>query len=519
MAEYHPVAFIILDGFGIWRETKGNAVLVANTPNLKYISRNYPGVALQASGTEVGLSWGEMGNSEVGHINLGAGLIVYQSLSRIQFAIQDGSYFKLPLWEEMIAHAAKNNGAIHIMGLFSNGTIHSHIEHALAFLKVIAIKKVTRPVYIHFFTDGQDVTPKSAQIYLTMLENTIQETKIGKIATMMGRYYAMDKSQRWDRTERAFECLTQGKGTPFPNAKAVIDEGYAKNLGDEFFEPAILDKEGTIKDGDALFFFNFRPDRARQITEIFLKAPFKNLFFATMTEYNKDYPIKIAIAPQIIANPIAKVVSDAGKKQFHVAETEKYAHITYFLNGGTEKPFAGEDRVIVPSPKTESYIKTPEMSSRQIAEEAVKAIDKKIYNLICINFAGTDIISHTGNFEATVQAIGIVDECIGKIKDALDRHQGAMLITADHGNCEEMINLATEKIDTEHSTNPVPCWMITPFNKLSQPAGDETDKELIVPNGILADASPTVLEMMGMSKHPEMSGRSLLGTTTPLVLK
>lgn len=520
MSKSRPVVLAILDGFGIWREKRGNPVLAAKTPTLEFFSRNFPGVPLQASGVEVGLSWGEMGNSEVGHINIGAGLIVYQSLSRIQFAIQDGSLLKLKIWDEMIAHAEKNKSSIQLMGLVSNGGIHSHIDHLLEILNILAIKKVSRPVYIHVFTDGQDVSPKSAEIFLNMLEKKMQETKIAKIATMMGRYYAMDKSQKLDLTEKAFICLTEGKcEIKAKTPKEVADKHYKKNLGDEFFEPTLLDDKGVIQENDAVFFFNFRADRARQISEMFLKKNYKKMLFVTMTEYNKDYPFKIAVSLQEIKNPLAKVISDAGKKQFHVAETEKYAHITYFLNGGTEKPFPGEDRVIVPSPKMDAfgYVKTPEMSSYKITEELIKAIESEKYPFLAVNFAATDILGHSGNFEAAIQAIQAVDECLGKIWAVLEKLNGALMITSDHGNCEEMINLATGKVDTEHSTNPVPCWMIFADLKLKKSA--EPSLEPIVPNGILADVAPTVLELIGIDRAKEMTGRSLLGEIKPLVLK
>src|SRR3989338_1798866 len=395
MNEYNPVALVILDGFGIWREERGNPILAANVPNLKNISRNYVGVPLQASGVEVGLSWGEMGNSEVGHINLGAGIVVYQSLSRIQFAIQDGSFFKLKIWEEIIAHAEKNKSAIHLMGLLSNGGIHSHIDHLLEILNILALKKVVRPVYIHVFADGQDVSPKSALTFFNMLEKKMQELKIAKVATIMGRYYAMDKSLKIDLTEKAFLCLTEGKcEAKAKSPQEVIDKNYSQNSGDEFFEPTLLYEKGLIQENDSVFFYNFRADRARQLTDVFLKQNYKKMLLATMTEYNKDYPLKIAVTPQAIHNPLAKVVAESGKKQFHVAETEKYAHITYFLNCGTEKAFSGEERIIVPSPKVDAfgYVKTPEMSSYKITEELIKAIESKKYEFLAVNFAATDIL-------------------------------------------------------------------------------------------------------------------------------
>lgn len=520
MPKSRPVALIVLDGFGIWREQRGNAILAARTPTLEFFSRNFPGVALQASGVEVGLSWGEMGNSEVGHVNIGAGLIVYQSLSRIQFAIQDGSFFRLKIWDELIAHAEKNKSAIQLMGMVSNGGIHSHIDHLLEILNILASKKVRRPVYIHIFSDGQDASPRSMKIFLNILEKKLQELKIAKIATLMGRYYAMDKSQKLDLTEKAFRCLTEGQCDNRLNTpQEAIDKYYAQNIDDEFFAPTLLDERGLIHENDAVFFFNFRADRARQLCGVFLKNKYPKMLFATMTEYHKDYPFEVAVTPQEIKNPLAKVISDAGKNQLHIAETEKYAHITYFLNGGAEQPFPGENRIIVPSPKVDAYgyVKTPEMASYKITEEFIKALESQKYDFFAANFANPDIIGHTGNFDAAIQAIQAIDECLGKIWKALERYNGAMVITADHGNCEEMLNLVTGKIDTEHSTNPVPCWIISADLKFKKPA--EPTLEPIIPNGILADVAPTILELMKIDPPKEMMGRSTLRDTKPLVLK
>jgi len=516
MNSYRPVLLIILDGFGIWREERGNPILKAKMPNLTQISRNYPGVALISYGMEVGLAWGEMGNSEVGHINIGAGTTVYQSFARIQMSIQDSSFFKLKIWADAIAHAQKNNSAIHLAGLVSNGGVHSHQDHLFALLKLLSAQKIKNPVYIHVFTDGRDAAVKSAPVFIEELQKQIRQYHIGQIATMSGRYYAMDRDKRWERTELTFKAMVDKK------PEETLEKSYAQNITDEFVKPTVFTDAnnqplGLVKENDVLIFFNFRPDRMRQITELFLKSQIKNLFLISMTEYDRNYKIPVAFPPQDIEKPLAYVVSQAGKQQLHIAETEKYAHITYFLNGGREEPFDGEDRLLIPSPKVPSYDKKPEMAAYEITEKTLEAIAKEKYELIAMNFANGDMVGHTGNFDATVKAVETIDECIGKIYAAVEKYGGSMVITADHGNCEEMINLATGQVDTEHSTNPVPCWIITPWNKFKNTYGGPPDP--IIPSGILADVAPTVLELLKLSKVPEMSGRTLLNEINPLVLK
>lgn len=514
---YKPVVLIVLDGFGIWREQRGNPIYLAYMPNLTKLSRSYPGVALHASGIEVGLPWGEMGNSEVGHANIGAGLVLYQNLPRIHFAIQDQSFFKLKIWDELIDHAKQKNSAIHLMGLVSNGGIHSHIDHLAAILELLKQRRVKQPVFIHVFTDGEDTPPGLARQFLKIIQDKIKVLKIGKVATVMGRHYAMDKSQNWHLSEAAYNCLVKGQGRPVTEPEAALIEA------DEFVQPSVVvDKKnqpvGIIKSGDSIFFFNFRADRARQLVELFLKSGPADIFLASMTEYSKDYPIKVAFPPQLITHPLAKVVADAGKKQLHVAETEKYAHITYFLNGGREKAFADEERMIIPSVKVESYDLQPELSAYEIKDKILAAIRGQQYDFIAVNFANADLVAHTGNIEAAAHALTVLDDCVGKIVSAVLDYGGAAVITADHGNIEEMLNLATGKSDTEHSTNPVPCWIITLHNKLKEPV-TEVDLSEVIPAGILADVAPTVLELLNIPKPKEMTGRSLLKETSVLVLK
>jgi len=518
MPAHKPTILIVLDGFGVWREQRGNPLFLASTPHLEEISRSYPGVALNAAGIEVGLPWGEVGNSEVGHYNIGAGMVTYQSLPRIQFAMKDGTFFRLPFWDEMISQTKKHSSVIHLIGLISSGGIHSDIQHLYAILELLAQRKVQQPVFIHAITDGQDVQPGTAKQFIEGLEKKMQLLGIGRIATVTGRHYAMDKSENWDLTEQTYNCMVRGKGRMLHSPLEALTEP------DEFVLPSIMidtrnQPFGNITPGDAVFFFNFRPDRARQLVDLFLKNGPEKLLIGTMTEYRKDLPVSVALPAVAIKNPLAKVISDAGKKQFHIAETEKYAHVTYFLNTGTEKPFPGEDRAIIPSPKVDSYDLKPEMAAYEITERVVAEIAAKKYDFVAINFANADLVAHTGNEEAAVHAMTVLDNCLGKIIPAALGQGGAIVITADHGNIEEMLTLATGTVDTEHSTNPVPCWIIAAEKKM---ALDNTKTEAlpdITANGILADVAPTILELMNLKQPPEMSGQSLYNLNERLILK
>jgi 2,3-bisphosphoglycerate-independent phosphoglycerate mutase len=524
-----PVVLAILDGFGISFEKRGNPTAVAKLPNLRYISQHYPGTTLRASGIEVGLSWGEMGSSEVGHTNIGAGLVVYQNLERFNIAIKNDEFYDLSAWSRVVEHAQKNKSAIHIMGLLSNGGVHSHIDHLFAIIRSIKLLKFKGPVFIHVFTDGQDVAPQSAPKFLELLENELIKEKIGKIATICGRYYAMDRSENWDRIERAYRLLTEGVGDKFMNSAEVIASSYEKDIKDEYVEPAVITRPngeplGLVRGNDALIFFNFRADRARQLTRAFTDPNFNrfsrvalgNLEFVSLTQYGTGYPMESAFPPEHISTPLAKVLSQKGFTQLHIAEKEKYAHVTYFFNGGLEKEFTGEDRIIIPSKSVASYDTAPEMSAVEIADRVMTEIQRGNYDFIVVNFANGDVIGHTGNFEASVKALEVLDDCIGKLmKNVLD-HSGKMIITADHGNVEELINLVSGEIDKEHSTNPVPFWIITPEN-----LHERKSSKIIpaAPQGILADVAPTILELMGVDQPKEMSGTSLLGVLTecPLI--
>lgn len=509
---YKPLVLIIMDGVGLSVEKDGNAVMLAKLPNLREISQHYPGAALQSAGLTVGVPWGEMGNSEVGHLAIGSGLVVYQNLPRINMAIRDGSFFKNPVWQKAIDHAKKNKSAIHLMGLVSGGGVHSHQDHLFALLELIAGQKFSGKVFIHMFTDGRDAPTQSAPLFLQELQKQIEKNNpVGgwKIASVSGRYYAMDRDKRWERIQPAFDAIVKGEGEKAKTADEAIHNSYAQKVTDEFIKPTVIEGAEGVKAGDSVIFFNFRPDRARQLTELFLNSKIKNLLFTSMTEYDKSFKTDVAFESQIVEMPIAKVISDAGKKQLHIAETEKYAHVTYFLNGGSEKEFPGEERILVPSPKVQSYDKKPEMSAHETTEKFLNALKENKYDFIVINFANGDMVGHTGNLEATIKGMEVVDECVGKIIKATLAAKGAVVITADHGNCEEMINLETGQIDTEHSVNPVPFWFIAPDNRYEEPI--KTPAKVNV-SGILPDVASTVLEILNLPKPNEMTGSSLLQT-------
>lgn len=508
---YRPVVLIIMDGVGISEETKGNAVALAKKPNLKKISETFLGAKLHASGIEVGVPWGEVGSSEVGHTNLGAGVVVYQNYPRVSLAIQDGSFNKLPVWDELM-----DKPAVHLFGLISNSGIHAHIDHVIGLLRMLAQKKYKGKVFLHAFTDGEDASPRSALVFIREIEAEMSNLKIGKIASITGRYWAMDRSKNWDRTKRTIACMMEGQGATARGAEEALSNAYAKNVEDELIEPTvILDKNGPVglmKEGDAAVFFNIRPDRARQMTESLSKI--KNLLLITMTQYEENLPVKVAFPPQFISHPLARVISDAGKAQFHIAESEKYAHATYFFNGGVEKPFPGEDRATIPSPAVTDFSQTPEMSARGITEKILAVLEKQKYDFIIANFANGDMVGHTGNLKAATKAIEVLDECLGKIAAKVLDQGGAMLITADHGNCEEMIDMETGEPDTEHSTNPVPLFIIgKEYQAAGKPAMNNTE-----PAGILADVAPTILEIMQIPQPKEMDGKSLLRSISRLTI-
>lgn len=518
-----PVVLVVLDGWGIAAPSIGNAISLAQTPNYDSFIENYPTFALQASGESVGLPWGEMGNSEVGHLSLGSGKILYQSLPRITRSISDGSFVKDEAFLEAFNHVKKNDSTLHIMGLVSDGGVHSYNEHLYALIETAKMYKVTKLV-IHAFLDGRDTSKNSGLSYVTSLQKVLQIVGIGRIATLSGRYYAMDRDNRWDRVAAAYNAIVKGAAQyTATDPVAAVQASYERGVFDEEFEPTVItDAQGkatVVDDNDAVIYFNFRTDRAREMTKAFVLDKFDgfdrgqrptNLAFITMTEYEKGLPVKVAFPPEIVSQPLAKVISENGGKQIHIAETEKYAHVTFFFNGGIEKPFAGEEHVMVPSPRIATYDKQPEMSSYEITKKVVAAIESGKYDFVLVNFAAPDMVAHTGNLKASIQAIEAVDDCLGSIAASVLNKKGAMMITADHGNAEEVVKLKSGEVDKEHSSSPVPFILIGEQWLGQGRAGSDANLHMLTPVGVLADVAPTILILLGLSVPSEMTGKSLV---------
>ncbi|MFZ2803692.1 MAG: 2,3-bisphosphoglycerate-independent phosphoglycerate mutase [Patescibacteria group bacterium] len=525
MAHPKPVVLMVLDGFGVAPPSEGNAVALANMPNYRRYIESYPAMTVLASGSAVGLSWGEMGNSEVGHLTIGAGRIFFQSLPRISQSIETGEFYSNKAFLDAIAHAKKTGGALHLMGLVSPGNVHASEAHCMELLELCRREKFTK-VFVHVFMDGRDSIYNSGISFVQELEAKMAELKVGKIATLSGRYYAMDRDNRWDRIQKAYEAMVDGKADVYAqSATDAVQHSYDQKVYDEQLVPTVIEKGkqpvAKISSGDSVIFFNFRPDRAREITKAFVLPSFdkfprtqlQDLFFVTFTEYEKDLPVAVAYPPLTIENCLAKVVSDAGMKQLHIAETEKYAHVTFFMNGMIEEEFPGEDRVIIPSPRVSTYDKAPEMSAMLIADRVVQEIAKNTYDLIILNFANPDMVGHTGDEAATIKANETVDKAMGLIVNATLATGGVCLVTADHGNAEEVKNLITGDIDKEHSTNPVPLLIIgKQFEGMKAPVGDVIggDLSMTTPVGMLGDIAPTILKLLDVGQPPEMTGRALI---------
>ena len=503
-----PVVLAILDGYGISKETKGNAVYSAKKPNLDRLNSTYPTTVIHASGMDVGLPDGQMGNSEVGHTNIGAGRIVYQELTRITKSISDGDFFENEALVGACKNCADKNSSLHIMGLLSDGGVHSHIEHLFAIVE-LAKKQGLKNVYVHCFLDGRDVSPTSGVDFAAQLENKLSEIGVGKIATLSGRYYAMDRDNRWERVTKAYDALVYGKGETADNAVDAIKASYANDVTDEFVVPTVILENGkptaTIGEGDSIVFYNFRPDRAREITRTLVDPDFDGFerkyfetYFVTMTQYDAKMPnVHVAFKPQKLVNTIGEYISSKGLKQLRIAETEKYAHVTFFFNGGVEKVYDGEDRILVASPKVATYDMQPEMSAYEVTDKLLEALDTDKYDMVILNFANCDMVGHTGIMEAAIKAVETVDECIGKVADKVISMGGAIFITADHGNAEQMIDPADGSVFTAHTTNVVPL--------IAAGIGDVKLNE-----GRLADLAPTMLDVMGLDIPEEMTGKSLI---------
>ena len=498
-----PTTLIILDGFALGEDIPGNAVQAAATPQLDYLFSQYPFCQLEASGLDVGLPEGQMGNSEVGHTNIGAGRVVFQDLPRITKAIADGDFFTNPAYQHAMDACKEKGTALHLMGLLSDGGVHSHIQHLFALLKLARDKGLER-VYIHAFLDGRDVSPTSGVEFVAQTVEQCREIGVGKIATVMGRYYAMDRDKRWDRVEQAYDAMVYGESAHFnPVPVAAVKDSYAAGITDEFVEPVVCDTEGTISDNDSVIFFNFRPDRAREITRTLVDPDFDGftrqyfpVTFVCNTEYDATMPhVEVAFPRVCVSNGLGEYLSQMGMTQLRIAETEKYAHVTFFFNGGSETVFPGEDRVLIPSPKVATYDLQPEMSAPEVCEKCVERIESGAYDVIILNFANCDMVGHTGVFDAAVKAVETVDECVGKVVDATLKMGGIAMITADHGNAEQMTEPDGSPM-TAHTTNPVPFILCG--------AGTELRK------GRLADIAPTILDVMGLACPEEMDGKTLI---------
>ena len=505
-----PTVLMILDGFGLNDKTEGNAVAQANTPVIDKLMKDYPFVKGYASGLAVGLPEGQMGNSEVGHMNMGAGRIVYQELTRITKEIGDGDFFKNEALLDGMQNAKKNGSALHLFGLLSDGGVHSHNTHLYGLLEM-AKREGVEKVYVHCFLDGRDTAPTSAKGYVEELQAKMKEIGVGEIASLEGRYYAMDRDNRWDRVEKAYRAVAEGQGEKAEDALAALDASYAKDVTDEFVVPTVIEKDGkpvaTVNDRDSIIFYNFRPDRAREMTRAFCADEFdgfdrgarKNVKFVCFTEYDETIPNKeIAFKKVHLTNTFGEYLAKNGKTQARIAETEKYAHVTFFFNGGVEEPNQGEDRILVKSPKVATYDLQPEMSAPEVCDKLCAAIRSDKYDVIIVNFANPDMVGHTGIMEAAIKAVETVDTCVGKAVEALKEVGGQAFLCADHGNAEQLIDYETGAPFTAHTTNPVPFILIN-----ADPA--YTLKE----EGRLADIIPTMIDMMGMEKPAEMTGESL----------
>lgn len=508
-----PVVLCIMDGFGNNPSEYGNAIKAAKTPNLDKLMAEYPMTYIGASGMDVGLPDGQMGNSEVGHTNIGAGRVVYQELTRITKSIQDGDFFENEALVGAIENCKKNGTALHLIGLLSDGGVHSHNTHLYGLLK-LAKDNGLEKVYVHALLDGRDVPPASGVEYIEELEAKMKEIGVGEIATVMGRFYAMDRDNMWDRVGMAYNAMVNGEGIKTDDAVEAVKKSYetidgdGKHLTDEFVMPTVCSKGEIISENDSVIFFNFRPDRAREITRTFVDPDFKGferkaffpLYYVCMTQYDAEMPnVHVAFKPEVLVNTMGEVISKHGLKQLRIAETQKYAHVTFFFNGGEEKVYPGEDRVLIDSPKISTFDLKPEMSAYEVCDAACERVLSDKYDVVILNYANCDMVGHTGVFDAAVKAVETVDECVGKLADATLKMNGVILITADHGNADKMYE-ADGSPFTAHTTNPVPLIV----------AGYGTDFKLKEKGGKLCDLSPTMLDIMGIEKPNEMTGESLI---------
>ncbi len=498
-----------MDGFGLRSEPEGNAPLLANTPSLDQLLNEYPMIPLETSGTAVGLPDGVMGNSEVGHMNIGAGRIVRQDLVRINDSVQSGAFHQHPLLLEQMRRLAAGGGTFHVMGLCSDAGVHSHLDHLRAILETARSEGLSRFMY-HAFMDGRDTSPLAGRGYLEQVQGWMDELGTGAIATVVGRYYAMDRDKRWDRNEKAYRMLVHGEGEAYPTAVEAMEASYAADVGDEFVTPKIIGGGGRICSGDALLAMNFRSDRMRQIIGAFIEPGFAefpvedlDLDVRSMTSYDDTFNIPVLFAPEYLVNIFPEVLSRAGYRQLRLAETEKYAHVTYFFNGGDEKTFPGEERILIPSPKVATYDLQPSMSAEEVTDRAVQAVQSGEFEALILNYANPDMVGHTGKLDAAIEAIETIDRCMGRLLEAVQGQGAAMFLTSDHGNIETMIDLETGQPHTAHTTLPTPFVVVAPENNIR-----------LEGTGKLADIAPTILTYLGLEIPPEMTGISRLVRAT-----
>jgi 2,3-bisphosphoglycerate-independent phosphoglycerate mutase len=505
------VLLIIMDGVGTAPDSEGNAVVKANPQNLSSIWSTSPHTYLLASGEAVGLPKEVKGNSEVGHMNIGAGRVITQTLPRIDQSIEKGLYFKNDTLQEALKYAQKSNSRIHILGLLSDGSVHSHISHFEATVKYFAENRFNGELFIHAFTDGRDSPPNSALTYLDRMQKTLDQYSLGKIATLCGRAWAMDRNNGWERTKRAYDLLTSNIGNTCSTYQECIAKSYSKKISDEFVEPTVIAQNSNIRPRDVVLFLNFRPDRALQLSralvdsnfDFFPKANIYPIYFASMVEYRKKFPPKVLFPKQYINYPIGNIVASFGLRQLRIAESEKFPHVTYFFNGGASVRYSNEDRIEIPSPSVPTYDMKPEMSAIELTNQLLGKIESDIYDFIVVNLANPDMVAHSGNIPATIKAVQTVDHCVALLTKAFSVRGGAVVISADHGNAEELLNLDTGEMDTEHSLNPVP-FMVAGLN---MPPRN-------LPYGALKDITPTILDIMGIPIPSDMTGVSLLRATS-----
>lgn len=517
---FKPVVLVVLDGWGLSSSPVGNAIREATLPTFDILNKNYPMAVLQASSMSVGLPWGTAGNSEVGHMTMGAGRILYQNLPRISLSIDDGSFFQNPALIAAAKNCQEHDSTFHIIGLLSSGSVHSYKEHIFATIRFAKEQGLTK-VAVHVFTDGRDSGPLSGIHEVVSLQKYLTSLGVGTIASLSGRHYAMDRNHNWDRIKDAYTMLTEGGPSQAGDPELCLSVAYQEGFTDEFIVPTnITAPDGSptlIQAHDSVVFCNFREDRARQITDAFTRETFDGfpraklpLTFVTMVEYEQGQEALVAFPPTTVKNTLGEVLSGNSKKQLRIAETEKYAHVTYFFNGGNEEAYPGEDRKLVPSQTVARFDETPEMSAPQITEAFLKALESKKYDFILVNYANPDMVGHTGNEDAAIEAVVATDKNIAKIIPAILEKNGCLIITADHGNVEEMRHAISNETDTEHSTNPVPLWLVTPANHREK-TGETMLREQSQVNGMLSDVAPTILELLDIPKPSDMTGSSLLG--------